>query len=113
MCDLRGAVAMFLVALLLGGCRKTIRPDACVTTCKVRAAERGCGHPERCEDECTKLRNATACARELRAFMECFLNEPSDHWECSNDGLPEVRHLYCENQQDAVVGCLQQSGGKL
>ena len=110
---LRGSIAILLLAVLPAGCRKAAPTDPCVKTCELRATERRCDHPERCEDACAKLRNATACARELRGFRECFLNEPSDHWECGNDGLPQVRHIYCENQQDAVVGCLERSGGKL
>jgi len=113
MLALRGPVTMLLLALLPGGCRRAKATDPCVTTCRLRAIERGCGHPERCDDACAKLRSATACARELRGFRDCFLNEPSDHWECGNDGLPQVRHLYCESQQDTVVGCLERSGGKL
>ena len=86
--------------------------DGCTSTCLLRAKELRCQHPEGCEDACRKLHASTHCVRQVRAFLACFLKEPSIHWECSESGLPVLGHA-CEGEQANVSDCLILSEGKL
>lgn len=108
----RMIVVLAILALAGPACRKA-KPDPCTSNCQHRAAELGCAHAERCATECTKLLHASSCALQARAFVECFLKEPREHWECGNEGLPVMEGESCESEQANVSDCLQRTGGKL
>jgi hypothetical protein len=104
-------VAMVMLGIMSVGCKKTKHQadlDACLANCRLRATELHCDRPEGCRDACTKLLESKVCARELRAFMDCFLKEPSQHWICA-DGLPTVQEQFCEREQGTIVNCLEKA----
>ena len=108
------ASRMFLALLLLAAVAAGCRRDACTRNCQLRAQELGCRHPERCAPTCDEVRQATACATAMKAFMQCALMQPKEQWVCSSDdGAPTVRDDVCGAEREGVLGCLQKSDGKL
>jgi hypothetical protein len=102
---------LLLVAAVAAGCR---RGDACTKNCLLRARELGCSHPDRCAPTCDEVRQATACATAMKAFMQCALMQPRAEWVCSSDeGAPTVRDEVCGAEREGVLACLQKSNGKL
>jgi hypothetical protein len=91
-----------------GGTVGSADDDACVANCQLRARERHCDHPEGCRDACTKLLHSQVCAGEQRAFMRCFLKEPSEHWQCG-DGLPSLDDQFCSKEQTTILNCLEKA----
>jgi hypothetical protein len=108
----RTLVAIAFLPLASGACHRA-KPDPCTVSCKLRATEIGCAHPELCEAQCGKLLHAAHCGPELRAFMECFIHEPKERWECNDEGLPIMLGFVCADQQASVSDCMDKSGGKL
>ena len=89
-----------------------LRPnDPCLLNCRKRAKELHCG-TEGCQDACGKLRGAKFCAREVNAFIACFLKQPTFQWKCE-EGLPTLEGDVCDEEQASVSGCLMRTGGKL
>jgi hypothetical protein len=93
----------------LGGCRK----DPCVKNCQRRAAELHCPNAAGCAGACAKIKTSTHCTAELKAFVACFVDQPTDYWECDGEGLPKLKPIACHTQQDKIVECLEKSNGQL
>ncbi len=111
----RAFLALLLLPIVWAACKKpAAQPvDACLTQCRLRANELGCPHPEGCEGPCTALRNATACAKQLHSFEDCFLKLPRERWECGDDGVPVPNAHSCEPEKGYVEDCLLRTNGKL
>jgi hypothetical protein len=97
------ALAFVLFTLGTAACHR----DRCVPICEKRAKELGCHPEEGCKVKCDQLHTAPRCAKELKAFEECFLAVEAKNWMCDNDGLPVVQLSSCSKERTAVSGCLE------
>jgi hypothetical protein len=99
------AFALTLVLFTLGaaGCHR----DRCVPICEQRAKELGCSPRESCKAKCDELHTAPRCAKELKAFEECFLAVEAKNWMCDEEGLPVVQLSFCGKERTAVGACLE------
>jgi hypothetical protein len=89
-----------------------LRPgDPCLVKCEKVATELACGNAEGCRDNCEKLRGAQFCAKQVGAFISCFVKQPKVRWRCENH-LPSLDEA-CGEQQSAISDCLMRTGGKL
>jgi hypothetical protein len=86
--------------------------DRCTAKCQAMATELGCEHADKCAESCEKLSAAVNCRGPIASFLECFLDEPKDHWECDHKGIPTLGHV-CEAEQNNVYDCGLRNGGTL
>jgi len=81
---------------------------SCTGICE-RAAKLGCKRADACQENCVAMASTGLCDAELGAFYTCLKGQPSDHWECLEDGTAAIREGYCENEQATFARCLQQN----
>jgi hypothetical protein len=86
--------------------------DPCLLHCRNLVKELHCGTADGCYDGCAKLRSATHCAKEVQAFMACFLKQPPVRFVCESH-QPVLGDTACGEQQANVSGCLQRTNGQL
>lgn len=73
------------------------------------SAKLGCGQAQGCQTACVQMASTGGCRSELRAFYRCLETEPSEHWECLEDGTAAIREGYCENEQAQFARCLERN----
>jgi len=95
------ALALLLVAAS-GGCHR----DKCVPTCEKNAKALNCPRAENCKAQCQSLHTSPVCLKEMKAFEACFLEEPTPHWICDEEGIPALSTNYCQPARALVVECL-------
>ena len=67
----------------------------------------GCKRAKGCEQSCAAMASTGVCDRELGAFFQCLKAQPTEHWECLEDGTAAIREGYCESEQAGFAQCLQ------
>jgi hypothetical protein len=72
--------------------------QSCESVCAV-ADKLGCKRAKACQQNCAVMATTGVCDRELGAFYECLKTQPSEHWECLEDGTAAIREGYCEGEQ--------------
>jgi hypothetical protein len=95
------ALALLLVAAS-GGCRR----DKCLAACEKNSKELACRHADQCKAQCETLHKSPVCLAEMKTFEVCFLNEPTAHWICDEEGIPALSPMYCQPERGKVVECL-------
>jgi hypothetical protein len=95
------AIALLLVAAS-SGCHR----NKCLSACEKNAKELGCGHADHCKTQCDTLHTSPVCLREMKTFEVCFLNEPTAHWICDEEGIPALSPTYCQPERGRVIACL-------
>jgi hypothetical protein len=65
-----------------------------------------CKAPDVCKPNCLAMASLTPCGDEFRAFYGCLVGQPSQNWECSEDGVAAIREGFCESQQTRVAACM-------
>jgi hypothetical protein len=65
-----------------------------------------CKAPDVCKPNCLAMASLTPCGDEFRAFYGCLVGQPSQNWECSEDGVAAIREGFCESQQSRVAACM-------
>jgi hypothetical protein len=86
-----------------GGCHR----DHCLPLCEATAKALHCAHPGDCKLSCTQLHETPVCVPEFKEFETCFLEEPPEHWECDDNGVPALKEGVCGPQRAGVLACLQ------
>jgi len=66
-----------------------------------------CSRAKACEPNCIAMASAGTCDSQLAAFYECLKIQPSEHWECMEDGSAAIREGYCESEQAGFARCVQ------
>lgn len=79
---------------------------SCESICTM-ADKLGCKRAKACQQSCAAMASTGVCDRELGAFFECLEAQPSEHWECVEDGTAAIREGYCEVEQARFAQCLQ------
>jgi hypothetical protein len=79
---------------------------SCESICSV-ADKLGCKRAKACPQNCAAMAATGVCDRELGAFYACLKAQPSEHWECLDDGTAAIREGYCESEQAGFAQCLQ------
>jgi hypothetical protein len=69
----------------------------------------GCRQAQGCQTACLQMASTGACGPGLRAFYDCLETQPSEHWECLEDGTAAIREGYCENEQAQFARCLERN----
>lgn len=88
--------------------------DRCLPNCLARTQELGCKHPERCAEQCAKVKAAVYCKEPLDAFMKCAYRLAKHQWECGGDGVAVAKGPHaCDAERDNMTLCLHTSKGKL
>ncbi len=86
--------------------------DPCLLHCRNLVKELHCGTADGCYDGCAKLRSATHCAKQVQAFMACFLKQPPVRFVCESH-QPVLGDTACGGEQANVSDCLQRTNGQL
>jgi len=56
---------------------------------------------------CIEMASVAPCTQAFRGLYSCLLREPLTHWECGEDRMGAIRDGYCEQEQEAVAGCME------
>lgn len=67
-----------------------------------------CRRAQACESNCVAMASTGVCDRALGAFFDCLKAQPTERWECLEDGTAAIRDGYCDNEQAGVAACLQE-----
>lgn len=68
-----------------------------------------CRRASECVDSCRQMASAEVCRSELMRFYGCLASEPSEHWECMDDGTGAIKEGFCEREQSGFAACLEKS----
>jgi hypothetical protein len=66
-----------------------------------------CSRAKACEPNCVAMASAGTCESQIAAFYDCLKTQPSEHWECLEDGSAAIREGYCEQEQAGFAQCVQ------
>jgi hypothetical protein len=69
----------------------------------------GCARASECVNDCRHMASIELCRPLLLQFYSCLSSEPSEHWECLDDGTGAIREGYCEREQSTFAACLEKS----
>jgi len=69
----------------------------------------GCRRASECTDSCRQMADGPTCRSELLRFYACLASEPTEHWECMDDGTGAIKEGFCEREQSAFAACLEKS----
>jgi hypothetical protein len=67
-----------------------------------------CAAASECASSCAALLEERACHAPLLSALHCMVAEPVSHWDCGEDGLASIQSGFCDAEQRAFVGCVQQ-----
>ncbi|HET9954817.1 MAG TPA: hypothetical protein VFQ61_09945 [Polyangiaceae bacterium] len=88
--------------------KATAEPGFCEVMCGHTRAL-GCTALSECSASCTALLADQQCHDQLIHALSCMIAEPRTHWVCGEDGLAAIDSGYCDAEQRAFVGCVQQA----
>lgn len=74
-----------------------------------RSRELKCPHSDQCLAGCLSVASFLQCSDAFAALYTCLSLEPLNHWECADDGVAAIRDGFCEPEQAAASGCLEQN----
>src|SRR5262249_19326583 len=80
--------------------------DACEPICRHPRALR-CPNPSQCLTACREMQASSVCRAQIHSFLDCLLKQPTEHWECDEDGIGSIQDGYCDAEQAAVATCVQ------
>ena len=118
-----GLVVALGLLLAVGGCSKSAdRPapgaslaapkaaapagDPCGAICE-RTRALACKRAGACADNCRTMLAVAGCKEEMAAVIGCFAREPTDHWECDDQGEPAIKAGFCDREQGRFVTCVE------
>ena len=78
--------------------------ERCSKIC-ARSAPLGCAGGSECQSFCEELATSLACHAQMDAVLDCFAQEPTENWECVQEGLPALKGGHCSGEQAAYRSC--------
>jgi hypothetical protein len=80
----------------------------CAKICQ-RSLELKCDHSSDCIPNCMSMGSVASCKQQFSAFYRCLQQEPREHWRCDEDGIAAILEGFCDQEQEAAIGCLEQA----
>jgi hypothetical protein len=80
--------------------------DACKSICE-RSRELKCKNADECLLDCVAAGSQTPCNAEFQVFYGCLREQPSQNWECAEDGVAAIKPPFCDQQQERAVRCME------
>jgi len=77
--------------------------QAICTKSKTRGCSTDFGH---CASMCREMTLEPECRGEMGQVLECLAGLGDAHWQCGDEGFPEVLPGQCDAEQEAVLLCL-------
>lgn len=92
----------------LAGARSRLASDDCEKFC-APIRKLACRRASECVDSCRQMIAVATCRPDLMRFFTCAASEPTEHWECVDDGTGAIKEGFCEREQAAFAACLEKS----
>jgi len=68
-----------------------------------------CKNARECEPNCVAMGSLRPCFATVTELYTCLSAQPSERWECAEDGVAAIREGHCEAEQERAVGCMEQN----
>jgi hypothetical protein len=69
----------------------------------------GCKNMRECQSNCVAMGSLRPCVEAVTALYTCLSAQPSERWECAEDGVAAIREGFCESEQERAVACMDKN----
>jgi hypothetical protein len=89
-----------------GEAAKVASEPKCDDICKL-SAPLGCRNARECKPHCESMASVPVCAAEVKSLFRCLALQPTNNWECDEDGIGAIRDPFCSKEQSQLASCFE------
>jgi hypothetical protein len=69
----------------------------------------GCKNMRECQPNCVAMGSLRPCLEMVTTLYACLSAQPSERWECAEDGVAAIREGFCEGEQERAIACMEKN----
>jgi hypothetical protein len=81
------------------------RDNPCAAMC-VHSLALHCEAAHECTAQCEQAWELETCQPTMRRALSCFAAQGAGAWACDEDGLPELKDGYCQDEKAVHAACM-------